>query len=494
MQTRSTRATWWMILGASLFAPITAQASVALTAGPAPATLADLLLTGVGDLQALAEIAGVEDAELAASATRRLRAAGPAGLTAFVARHRAVIAGARAADLSPETAARAAPILAALDQICGQRDCAPAQLYWYTDLEQAKAAARASGRPIVSLRLLGDLREELSCANSRFFRALLYPDPAVSAALRDGFVLHWHSERAAPKITIDLGDGRRVETTITGNSAHLVLDSAGRPVDVLPGLTTPQQFLADLQRAGVLARSVADKDNTTRAQALRRHHETRREALETSWNATLAAVGQPPRPLPRPSSASSPSMPSAPSLPGQAIPVVARAAANAPAPARRAPRAGQAAMLAPSKSSVEVPMLLLLGEAVEPLSESALWEQLVDRRAAEVVLSPASLALVARQQWRSGDTTEDAAEQALALAGLRRSLALDGLYNEFALHAEVHRWFAEGDAAGLDAANLSLGVYRDLFLTPHTDPWLGLAAPSVYTGLVAGGRSQEARI
>ena len=139
-------------------------------------------------------------------------------------------------------------------------------------------------------------------------------------------------------------------------------------------------------------------------------------------------------------------------------------------------------------------MLLLLGEAVEPLSESALWEQLVDRRAAEVVLSPASLALVARQQWRSGDTTEDAAEQALALAGLRRSLALDGLYNEFALHAEVHRWFAEGDAAGLDAANLSLGVYRDLFLTPHTDPWLGLAAPSVYTGLVAGGRSQEARI
>ena len=298
-------------------------------------TMADLILAGVADLPALAEIAVIEDTTLAASATRRLRAAGPAGLAAFVNRHRAAIARGQAPDLSPRTAAETAPILAALDQICGQRDCAPAQLYWYTDLEQAKAAARASGRPIVSLRLLGDLREELSCANSRFFRALLYPDPAVSAALRDGFVLHWHSERAAPKITIDLGDGRRVETTITGNSAHLVLDSAGRPVDVLPGLTTPQQFLADLQRAGVLARAVADKDNTTRAQALRRHHETRREALKTAWNATLAAIGQPPRPLPRPSSSSSPSMPSAPSLPGQPMPVVARAAANAPAPARR---------------------------------------------------------------------------------------------------------------------------------------------------------------
>jgi len=473
MQTRSGRATLWMILGAALLATPTAQGSTLIEPGPASATMVDLLLAGVGDLPALAEIAGVEDTELAASATRRLRAAGPAGLAAFVARHRAAIDRAPGNDMSPRTGAATtedAPLLAALDQICGQRDCAPAQLYWYTDLEQAKAAARASGRPIVFLRLLGDLREELSCANSRFFRALLYPNPAVSAALRDRFVLHWHSERPAPKITIDLGDGRRVETTITGNSAHLVLDSAGRPVDVLPGLTAPPQFLADLLRAEAIARAVADKDAAGRAEALRRHHSERLEALGRAWNDTLAAVGQPPRPIPGQSSR--------------------RPEALAPA----APRAGVAAMLAPSKSSAEIPMLRLFGEPLEPLSEAALWELLADRRAPRVVFSPASLALLARQQWRSGDPQQDAGNQALALAGLRRSVALDGLYNEFALHYQVHAWFAEQGAPRLDAATLSLQVYRDLFLTPHSDPWLGLAAPSGYSGLVGGARSQQAGI
>jgi len=481
-----------MILSATLLAPAlltppTAQGSSArLEPGPASTTMADLLLAGVADLPTLAEIAGVDDTELAAGATRRLRAAGPAGLAAFIARHRATIA--RANDMSPRTAAETAPILAALDQICGQRDCAPAQLYWYTDLEQAKAAARASGRPIVSLRLLGDLREALSCANSRFFRALLYPDPAVSAALRDRFVLHWHSERPAPKITIDLGDGRRVETTITGNSAHLVLDSSGRPVDVLPGLTSPAQFLADLGRAGALARATAEQTGTARADALRRHHGERRDALERAWNDTLVAVGQPPRPLPGQSSR----RPEALAQPLPSAPRLEILAAQNPAPA--APRAGQAAMLAISKSSAEVPMLRIFGEPVEPLSEPALWALLADRRAPELVLCAASLALIARQQWRSGDLQQDANNQALALAGLRRSVALDGLYNEFALHSQIHTWFTEHDTAGLDAATLSLTVYRDLFLTPRSDPWLGLAAPSVYSGLVGGGRSQEARI
>src|SRR5215204_5481362 len=53
-----------------------------------------------------------------------------------------------------------------LDKVCGVRDCADIRLFWYTDLEAAKAAARATGKPILSLRLLGRLDEEFSCANS----------------------------------------------------------------------------------------------------------------------------------------------------------------------------------------------------------------------------------------------------------------------------------------------------------------------------------------
>src|SRR5690348_10091626 len=54
----------------------------------------------------------------------------------------------------------AARFNAAIDQVCRQRDCAWSGLYWYTDFEAARRAARATGRPILSLRLLGNLDQE----------------------------------------------------------------------------------------------------------------------------------------------------------------------------------------------------------------------------------------------------------------------------------------------------------------------------------------------
>ena len=99
----------------------------------------------------------------------------------------------------------------ALDGIAGQRDCYASQLFWYTDLEKAKAESKATGKPILSLRLMGNLTDEFSCANSRFFRTTLYANKEVSAALRDRFILHWQSVRPVPKVTIDFGDGRKLE-------------------------------------------------------------------------------------------------------------------------------------------------------------------------------------------------------------------------------------------------------------------------------------------
>ena len=64
-------------------------------------------------------------------------------------------------------------------------------LYWFTDLGAAIAEATRTGKPILSLRLLGRLDQELSCANSRFFRKLLYPDAPINQLLRERFVLHW---------------------------------------------------------------------------------------------------------------------------------------------------------------------------------------------------------------------------------------------------------------------------------------------------------------
>jgi hypothetical protein len=56
-----------------------------------------------------------------------------------------------------------------------------------------------------------------------------------------------------PIVTIDFGDGRRITKPLTGNSLHLVIDPAGRPVDALPGLFDPETFLRLLLRAHAIA-------------------------------------------------------------------------------------------------------------------------------------------------------------------------------------------------------------------------------------------------
>lgn len=127
------------------------------------------------------------------------------------------------------------------------------ELPWFSDLASAIAEARRTNRPILSLRLLGRLDEELTCANSRFFRKFLYVDPTIHRMLRDHFVLHWQSLRPVPRVTIDFGGGRRITKTITGNSAHLVLDPYGRVVDALPGLFTREVFGQLLVRAHAMA-------------------------------------------------------------------------------------------------------------------------------------------------------------------------------------------------------------------------------------------------
>lgn len=126
-------------------------------------------------------------------------------------------------------------------------------LTWFTDLSAALAESCRSRRPVLSLRLLGRLDEELSCANSRFFRRMLYPEPRINQLLREGFVLHWQSVRPVPLVTIDFRDGRRITKPLTGNSLHLVLDGTGRPVDALPGLFDADTFLQLLGRAREMA-------------------------------------------------------------------------------------------------------------------------------------------------------------------------------------------------------------------------------------------------
>jgi hypothetical protein len=153
-----------------------------------------------------------------------------------------------------------------IDRVARQKDAHLSGLFWHTELDEALSEARARNLPVLSLRLLGRLDEELSCANSRFFRAILYSDPAISSLLRERFVLHWESLRPVPVLTVDFGDGRSFNRTVTGNSIHYVLAPDGRVIDALPGLIAPRVFERELDE---LARSSsAGFDPAT----LREHH------------------------------------------------------------------------------------------------------------------------------------------------------------------------------------------------------------------------------
>src|SRR5260221_3361486 len=134
--------------------------------GFAAASLTPPALSG-----SLSQEAVSENSYTSAPAIAALRAEGPAGLQALLEAHATLIHERETNgnyQLSPESQAAWERLRTALDKVGGQRDCNASRLYWYTNLEQAKAAAKASGKPILSLRLLGRLDEEYSCANSRF--------------------------------------------------------------------------------------------------------------------------------------------------------------------------------------------------------------------------------------------------------------------------------------------------------------------------------------
>ncbi len=214
-------------------------ATTALLSGPA----------AVSETNRLASDAVLANPALAGTARARLREMGPPGLNLIFEENLPAIESMReglaaGAPLRPEWER----LRAGLDAVARQRDAAWSGLYWYTDFAAAKAAAAKAGKPILSLRLHGNLDEELSCANSRFFRTVLYANAAISDELRNNWILHWESVRPVPKITIDFGDGRKLERTITGNSLHYLLTSNADIVDVLPGLWGPREFLQEIER------------------------------------------------------------------------------------------------------------------------------------------------------------------------------------------------------------------------------------------------------
>ncbi len=413
------------------------------------------------------------DRTVADAAVAALRAAGPAGLDALFDVWPGAIArlgGAPAPGPFADPGGGAPDperLRAAIERVSRQRDAHAAHLYWYTDMDEAVRAARATHRPILSLRLLGNLDEELSCANSRFFRTTLYPNPAIGELLRRGFVLHWQSERPAPRITIDFGDGRRMERTLTGNSVHYVLDEEGRPVDALPGLYGPAAFLRGLTAAREVAVAAAHLEGEARRAFVRDYHARAGAALDDAWRAEHAALGVPAAALPAMITGTGPS-----------------------------PSAAQAAPVAMAKSGPEAPVVGALGVGPVPILGTPVspevWATLLRRHAGDARLDARSRALMRRKIATELDPTGtrlvplDDRTFARRVESFERLLTEDTVRNELSLHRTLHAWLsAPSSPDGL--AELNRAVYASLFLTPRVDPWLGLLVEDGYTAIDGEG-------
>jgi hypothetical protein len=389
-----------------------------------------------------------------AAAVEELRSLGPAGLNELRTRYAAQIKS-HIDDPRLKPDAEWARITKALDTVSGQKNSYLSGLYWYTDLKEAQAVSQQSGKPILSLRLLGRLTDELSCANSRFFRTVLYSNAEISAVLRSRFVLHWQSVRPAPVITIDFGDGRKLERTITGNSIHYVLDSAGNPIEAFPGLYGPKAFLRGLTDAENLFKLLSSNNSDVRELILAGHHQNRSDQIDKAWVTDTVKIGG--------------------KLPAGFT-------------VKKGPNGELTAIsiapLAATKAVTELGVLRAMSRTVEALgriTDEDAWRKIAQLHLTDATLDSRSLGLIRRQNSALSEV-----EFAALVKNFQELIALDTVRNEYLLHPKLYPWLLR-DPSRTDLEKFNEKVYAELFLTPRTDPWLGLFSKDVYMGIDNGG-------
>jgi len=391
------------------------------------------LFSGLGcsqtdDLAGWAEQAVSPDQNVAQKARDHLRAAGPQGLEVLQRRFAHEITLHR---VDAVTDARWKRISAALDGVGGQYDNYASGLYWYTDLEKAKAAAQASGRPILSLRLLGRLDEDLSCANSRFFRTTLYPSPEINQLLKERFILHWESVRPAPKVTIDYGDGRKLRRTITGNSIHYILDSDGALVDALPGLYNGPTFRSELERSSDAVKEAHEHGSHDYTA----HMQSTQTRLLQAWFADLAAI-------------------------------------HVSLPANQTPTERNLEQVMDDKKWQQVAELpdhtAQFGFEVRKMIESKFPTA---NAALPVAMTKAVVEIPMMREIRN----------------LSSSVALDTVRNNYMLRTKILAVLSGPNGRSMSLPQVNDWVYAQIFLTPRQDPWLGMAPPDVFSAIDGNG-------
>ncbi|HEX8733736.1 MAG TPA: hypothetical protein VF721_00300 [Pyrinomonadaceae bacterium] len=399
-----------------------------------------------GKAKELARQAASENQAEAVAAVNQLRLLRQEGLDALFETYAADIRRFRETGEASDDWKR---IASAIDGVAMQKDAYASGLFWFTDLEQAKLAAKAQNKPILSLRLLGNLNEEFSCANSRFFRAVLYSNAEISRFLRENYVLHWKSVRPAPKVTIDFGDGRKIERTLTGNSIHYLLDESGTIIDALPGLYSPQGFLKYITQAQKVSKIIDGAPAADQRAALLKFRWLMFDDILTKRR---QAVAQAKVKLVEPKAGLT------------AVDVMPRAM---------------------TKMATERVILTDIYDnfsRYEPQMNLDDWNKLAKIYTGRTKIDAESLAFIRRQNAKTGLSET---EFTSLIEKLEKFIALDTARNDFLFHPQLYSWL--NNEAVTDVEKFNARVYAEIFKTPDSDKWLGMYAPDVYTALDGGG-------
>lgn len=430
-------------------------------------------------------------------AISELRAAGQNGLDALLKVFSTDIK--RHLDSLPksETSNNWIKIRQAIESVSRQRDAHASGLYWYTDLEEAKAAAKIEEKPILSLRLLGNLDEELSCANSRFFRIVLYSNSEISKYLRGHYILHWKSVRPVPKMTIDFGDGRKMERTITGNSIHYILDSQGNVLDALPGMNSPKAFFAWLNKVEPLAKfkyDAKDKQQASiRFSGLRTFHSNSINDIGTLLLEALSKTGEQTAINTLLSMTPKAKLLDVSKTNEQNQTSQNNQQSQEPSTNNTPPTAMEAAPRAITKMvMVEAPLLRQMTNNLDDfkaIANDTTWNKLANLYISQVEIDQNSQKLMTSKNMDAygyrviADGVEPMSK---TLENFSFAIAKDSVFNEYFFHIKIHQMLMDfNNYQNLEALNEK--IYSELFLTPKSDPWLGLKPNDIYSAIENDG-------
>ena len=274
--------------------------------------------------------------------------------------------------------------------------------------------------------------------------------------------------RPVPRVTIDYGDGRRLERTTTGNSAHYVLDPDGNVLDVLPGLYAPQTFRRELERSLTLATRIRGTSDETRAQLIADFHRQRAEAARRDWQLVSVRLR----------------------LPLAQLRVEPLAQTELAAAQRRTM----------TKAMVELKDLNAIAPELAPETvpenQVALWSTIgrslysvadPTNLAPQSALDGASRSLVERlHNAVPDDMLVTEGQREAMLARLEQLIAADTALNELRLRPQISREIVRRGGR-LEFSSLNAWVYAEVFRTAPQDAWLGLLPRDVFTGLPGDG-------